>query len=46
MGIDRRGAAGLVALAVLVIVSAAWWALALWPTANETPEWLVRARFV
>jgi len=27
-------------------VTAAWWALALWPVPGETPEWLARTRWV
>ncbi len=42
----RDGAAALGALAFLVVVSAAWWALALWPTPGETPAWLARARYI
>ncbi len=38
--------AALLALAFLVLVSAAWWALALWPVPSEAAAWLVRARFV
>jgi cytochrome oxidase Cu insertion factor (SCO1/SenC/PrrC family) len=29
----------------LLVITAAWWALALWPT-GETPEWLARTRYV
>ena len=36
----------LAALAFLVLVSAAWWAFALWPVAAEPSAWLVRARAV
>lgn len=42
----RNRAAGVGALAFLLIVTAAWWALALWPLPNETPEWLTRTRSV
>ena len=39
---DRAGAA-LIALVVILGITAAWWALALWPVGVE-PEWLSRAR--
>jgi cytochrome oxidase Cu insertion factor (SCO1/SenC/PrrC family) len=41
-----RGALALGALAAVVIITAAWWALALWPLTAATPEWLVRTREV
>jgi cytochrome oxidase Cu insertion factor (SCO1/SenC/PrrC family) len=34
------------AAAVLLVVTAAWWALALWPAPAESPEWLLRTRAV
>jgi protein SCO1/2 len=34
------------ALACLAAVTAAWWALALWPASADAPEWLARARWV
>ncbi|NIU76185.1 MAG: hypothetical protein GWN71_22260, partial [Gammaproteobacteria bacterium] len=37
---------GVGALAFLLGVTAAWWALALWPVPGETPEWLARTRAV
>jgi len=36
----------LLALAFLALATAAWWALALWPTQDEPPAWLSRARWV
>jgi protein SCO1/2 len=42
----RDEAAALAALAFLLLVTAAWWAFALWPVPGETPAWLARARFV
>jgi len=43
----RRGEAwALAALAFLGLVTAAWWALALWPVSPDAPEWLARARYV
>lgn len=39
---ERQGFA-LIALMVIIAVTAAWWALALWPVGAE-PEWLVRTR--
>jgi cytochrome oxidase Cu insertion factor (SCO1/SenC/PrrC family) len=38
--------AALFALFFLGVVTVGWWALALWPNAGPTPEWLSRARFV
>ncbi len=38
------GAVG--ALAFLLVVTAGWWALALWPVPSDAPEWLGRARWV
>jgi cytochrome oxidase Cu insertion factor (SCO1/SenC/PrrC family) len=40
---DRRGAA-LIALYVVLAITAAWWALALWPAGDIPPEWLARTR--
>ena len=34
------------ALAAIVAVTAAWWALALWPAGDTTPEWVLRTREV
>lgn len=39
---DRAGA--LAGLAFLVIITVAWWALALWPVPGELPAWLERTR--
>ncbi len=35
-----------VALAVVLAVTAAWWALALWPLGADTPDWIVTTREV
>jgi protein SCO1/2 len=43
---SRREAWPLAALAAILAISAAWWALALWPLPADTPDWLQRARFV
>lgn len=40
---ERWGAA-LVALYVILAITAAWWALALWPAGEVPPEWLARTR--
>lgn len=42
----RAGRPGLAPLALLLIlvITAAWWALALWPAGAAEPEWLVRTR--
>ena len=34
------------ALGFILVVTVAWWALALWPVPGETPAWLARARAV
>lgn len=38
-----RGGVALLALYAILLVTAAWWALALWPVA-QVPEWLARTR--
>jgi cytochrome oxidase Cu insertion factor (SCO1/SenC/PrrC family) len=40
----RGPALAVAALAAILAITAAWWALALWPLPATTPEWLVRAR--
>ena len=42
----RRDALGLSLLAAVGVVTAAWWALALWPLASDAPAWLTRTRWV
>ena len=42
----RREALALSALAAILAVTAAWWALALWPAGAETPAWVVETRAV
>ena len=42
----RRELLPLTALAVILVITAAWWALALWPLPDETPAWLERTRLV
>lgn len=44
--LDRAERLALLALGIVLLVTAAWWALALWPTPGTTPEWLSRARAV
>ncbi len=34
------------ALGAIIAITAAWWALALWPLANTAPEWIARTREV
>ena len=41
-----RGTPALAALAAIIVITAAWWALALWPMSTRTPEWLARTRLV
>jgi len=40
---EGRGGVALLALYAILVVTAAWWALALWPVA-QVPDWLVRTR--
>ncbi|HXF95138.1 MAG TPA: SCO family protein [Gemmatimonadales bacterium] len=42
----RREWGAAAALGSILVVTAAWWALALWPLPDETPAWLVRARLI
>lgn len=41
---DTRHGITLIALVVILAVTAAWWALALWPVGSSGPEWLDRTR--
>lgn len=43
---ERGEVLALGALGFILLVTVAWWALALWPVAGETPEWLARTRAV
>ncbi len=40
----RPGLLPLSALAAILVITAAFWALALWPVADASPEWLTRTR--
>ena len=42
----RSGRPGLalIALAAILVITAAWWALALWPASAALPEWVSRTR--
>jgi cytochrome oxidase Cu insertion factor (SCO1/SenC/PrrC family) len=42
--VGGRGAWALGALALILMITAGWWAFALWPLPNEAPAWLARAR--
>lgn len=42
----RREALPLLALLLILMISAAWWALALWPLPADSPDWLQRTRLV
>ena len=41
---EREETFALLGLTALLVITAAWWALALWPVA-EGPEWLARTRY-
>jgi protein SCO1/2 len=43
-GAGREGFWALGALALILLITAAWWAFALWPLPAETPTWIARAR--
>jgi protein SCO1/2 len=43
---SRQGKAALTTLALILAISASWWALALWPMDAATPAWLARTRLV
>ncbi|HEX9892737.1 MAG TPA: SCO family protein [Gemmatimonadales bacterium] len=40
----ERGLLPLLALLTILVVTAGWWALALWPLPSTAPEWLLRTR--
>ena len=41
-----RSLAALGTLAVITVITASWWALALWPMSDTPPEWLILTRQV
>lgn len=41
-----RPSLAVASLGVILLVSAAWWTLALWPTTAATPDWILRTREV
>ena len=46
MSDSGRAGIAIGALAAIVAVTAAWWALALWPAGDTTPDWVLRTREV
>jgi cytochrome oxidase Cu insertion factor (SCO1/SenC/PrrC family) len=42
----RREIAALAALAAILAITTGWWALALWPTPSDAPDWLLTAKTV
>ena len=46
MSATGRARAAIAVLAAIVAITAAWWALALWPVTAEAPGWLLRTREV
>jgi len=46
MTLTRREAGALAALAVIGVITAVWWALALWPLPADAPDWVGRTRTV
>jgi protein SCO1/2 len=43
---QQRGTLGLALLAAVGLVTAAWWALALWPLGADAPGWVARTRWL
>ncbi len=43
---SARASAAVAALLLIVLITASWWALALWPVDAAAPEWFVRTREV
>ncbi len=43
---DKRARGGLAVatLGLILVITAAWWALALWPVSTDVPEWVLRTR--
>lgn len=41
-----RGRAAIVALTIVMALTASWWALALWPVGTDGPQWVLRTRDV
>jgi len=46
MKLDPRQRWALSAMGLIGVITVGWWALALWPTPGNAPEWLLRARNV
>jgi protein SCO1/2 len=46
MSATARAWGTVAALGAIVVITASWWALALWPVSSETPVWLLRTREV
>ena len=46
MSVTRREVVALGTLAVILLITASWWALALWPLSGDAPGWVVRTRAV
>jgi hypothetical protein len=42
----RRARVALLALGAILVITASWWAMALWPVAASAPEWFLRTREV
>lgn len=46
MTAPARGWTAVAALGAIVVITASWWALALWPVSGDAPEWFLRTRQV
>ena len=46
MSEKARGTPAVAAVAVVLAITASWWALALWPMSDAAPDWLARTRLV
>jgi len=43
---EHRARAAVGALAMIIAITASWWALALWPVGADAPDWFLRTRDV
>lgn len=41
-----RGTPALIGLASILVITLAWWMLALWPLSADAPQWIERTRYV
>lgn len=46
MSAGLRARLAVASLVAIILISASWWMLALWPMAGDTPDWILRTREV